>query len=68
MGGQKGVETAGPLLVHLEKKLQEIGEKLSRATVDVVSLQEKQMVARIQFQTGVGDLSLESKDNTAAAK
>jgi len=64
----KAVKTAGPLMVHLEKKLQEISEKLSRATVDVVSLQEKQMVARIQFQTGVGDLSLESKDNRAAAK
>ncbi|HSO40963.1 MAG TPA: DUF4139 domain-containing protein [Labilithrix sp.] len=64
----KAVKTAGPLMTHLEKKLQEISEKLSKATVDVVSLQEKQMVARIQFQTGVGDLSLESKDNRAAAK
>ncbi len=64
----KAVKTAGPLMVHLEKKLQEISEKLSKATVDVVSLQEKQMVARIQFQTGVGDLSLESKDNRAATK
>ena len=64
----KAVKTAGPLMTHLEKKLQEVSEKLSRATVDVVSLQEKQMVARIQFQTGVGDLSLESKDNRAAAK
>ena len=64
----KTVKTAGPLMLHLEKKLQEVSEKLSKATVDVVSLQEKQMVARIQFQTGVGDLSLESKDNATAAK
>jgi uncharacterized coiled-coil DUF342 family protein len=58
----KAVKTAGPLMQHLEKKLQEISEKLSKATVDVVALQEKQMVARIQFQAGVGDLTLESKD------
>jgi hypothetical protein len=64
----KAVKTAGPLMTHLEKKLQEVSEKLSKATVEVVSLQEKQMVARIQFQTGVGDLSLEAKENATAAK
>lgn len=58
----KAVKTAGPLMRHLEKKLQEISERLSKATVDVVTLQEKQMVARVQFQTGVGDLTLEAKD------
>jgi len=63
----KAVKTAGPLMAHLEKKLQEVSEKLSKATVDVVSLQEKQMVARVQFQTGIGDLSLEPKDATATA-
>jgi hypothetical protein len=67
----KAVKQAGPLMAHLEKKLQEVSEKLSKATVDVVSLQEKQMVARISFQTGVGDLSLEpkeAKDSATAAK
>jgi hypothetical protein len=68
----KAVKTAGPLMGHLEKKLQEVSEKLSKATVDVVTLQEKHMVARVEFQNGVGDLSLE-KDKTppsatAAAK
>jgi hypothetical protein len=58
----KAVKQAGPLMAHLEKKLQEVSEKLSKATVDVVSLQEKQMVARISFQTGVGDLTLDAKD------
>ena len=63
----KAVKTAGPLMAHLEKKLQEVSEKLSKATVDVVSLQEKAMVARISFQTGVGDLSLDAKDDKATA-
>ena len=63
----RAVKQAGPLMAHLEKKLQEVSEKLSKATVDVVGLQEKQMVARIQFQTSVGDLSLEPKEDKATA-
>ena len=63
----KAVKTAGPLMAHLEKKLQEVSERLSKATVDVVSLQEKAMVARISFQTGVGDLTLDAKDDKATA-
>jgi hypothetical protein len=57
----KAVKTAGPLMTHLEKKLEEVSEKLSKATVDVVGLQEKLMVAKVEFQTGVSDLTLEEK-------
>ena len=60
------VMTAGPLMTHLEKKLQEISEKMSRATVELVALQEKLMVARVQFQSGVADLTLERPDEKAA--
>lgn len=64
----KAVKTAGPLMSHLEKKLVEMSEKLSQATVDVVALQEKQMVARVAFQSGVGELTLEEdKDKKATA-
>src|SRR5262249_5369588 len=63
----KAVKTAGPLMTHLEKKLQDVSEKLSKATVDVVGLQEKLMVARVQFQSGVADLTLEQKDSKAVA-
>lgn len=63
----KAVKTAGPLMTHLEKKLQEISEKLSKSTVDVVALQEKLMVARVQFQTGVADLTLDKGDTREAA-
>jgi hypothetical protein len=63
----KAVKTAGPLMTHLEKKLQEMSEKLSKATVDVVVLQEKLMVARVQFQSGVADLSLEKKSEATAS-
>ncbi len=52
--------TSGSLLSNLEKKLGDISDKLSKATVTVVSLQEQLMVARIRFQDGVAELSLET--------
>ncbi len=51
----------GNLMQHLEKKLQEVSEKMSKSTLDLVALQEKLMVARIRFQDGLADLSLERK-------
>jgi hypothetical protein len=57
----KAVKTAGPLMQSLEKKLSEVSDKLSKSTIDLVGLQEKLMVARIKFQDGVADLSLEKK-------
>ena len=57
----KAVKTAGPLMQSLEKKLDEVSEKLSKATVDLVIEQEKLMVAKIKFQDGVAELSLEPK-------
>lgn len=64
----KAVKTnGGNLMQHLEKKLQEVSEKLSKATVALVSVQEKLMVTRIRFQDGVADLSLERKPDAAAA-
>jgi hypothetical protein len=63
----KAVKTAGPLMTSLEKKLQEVSDRLSKATIDLVALQEKLMVARIKFQDGVADLSLEKKPEPSAA-
>jgi hypothetical protein len=61
------VRTAGPLMASLEKKMQEMSDKLSRATIDVVSLEEKLMLARIRFQDGVADLTLEALPGPAPA-
>jgi hypothetical protein len=55
----KAVRTAGPLMQSLEAKMQEISDRLSKATIEIVGLQEKRMVARVHFQDGVADLSLE---------
>lgn len=58
----------GSLMQHLEKKLQEISEKMSKSTIDLVSLQEKLMVAKIRFQDGVAELSLEKKEKPKEEK
>jgi len=55
----KAVRTAGPLMRSLETKMQEISDKLSKATIDIVALEEKRMISRVHFQDGVADLSLD---------
>lgn len=59
----KAVRSAGPLMASLEKKMQEFSDKLSKSTIDLVSLQEKLMVSRIHFEDGVAELSLDKKDD-----
>lgn len=61
----RAVKTAGPLMQNLEKKLAEVSDKLSKATIDLVAQQEKLMVARIKFQDGVADLTLDKKPDAA---
>jgi hypothetical protein len=63
----KAVKTAGPLMANLEKKMSEVSDRLSKSTIDIVTLQEQLMVARIHFQDGVADLSLEKKDDKKVA-
>jgi hypothetical protein len=46
---------------NLEKKLQDVSDKLSQATVDLAALEEKAMLLRIHFQDGVAELSVEKK-------
>ncbi len=62
----KMVRTAGPLMQNLERKMTEVSDKLSKATLDVVSLQEKLMVAKIKFQDAVSELSLEKQEPSEA--
>lgn len=68
----KAVKTAGPLMQSLEKKMQDVSDRLSKATLDIVAEQEKLMVARVHFQDGVADLTLEKPatplDTKAAMK
>jgi hypothetical protein len=59
--------TTGALLTNLEKKLSEISDRLSKATVAVVTFQEQAMVARIRFQDGVAELTLEKQGDKEAS-
>jgi len=58
----KAVKTAGPLMKSLEKKLEEVSDKLSKATVDLVALEEQRMVSRIKLEDGIAELSLDEGD------
>jgi hypothetical protein len=58
----KMVKTGGSLMASLEKKLEELSDRVSKGTIDVVGLEEKLMLSRIRFQDGVADLTLESQD------
>jgi outer membrane protein OmpA-like peptidoglycan-associated protein len=57
----KAVKSGGPLMQSLEKKMQEVSDRLSKATIDLVALEEKLMLARIRFQDGVAELSLDQE-------
>jgi uncharacterized coiled-coil protein SlyX len=61
------VRTGGPLMASLEKKLQEMSDKLSKGTIDVVALEEKRMLARIKFEDGVADLTLDKEPDAHAS-
>jgi hypothetical protein len=64
----KLVKTAGPLMKNLELKLAEVSDKISKATVDLVSLEEQRMISRIKLQDGVAELSLDKKEEVIASK
>src|SRR5262249_2121084 len=53
------VKSGGALMKNLEKKLIDVSDKLSQATVDLAGLEEKAMLLRVHFQDGVAELSLE---------
>ena len=56
------LKTGGALMKDLEKKMQEMGDKLSKSTIDLVNAQEQLMMTRIRFQDGVAELSLKKED------
>ena len=49
-------------IVEMEKKLEEVSDKLSKSTVDLVALEEQRMIGRIKLQDGVAELSLEKQE------
>jgi hypothetical protein len=64
----KAVKTGGSLMKNLEKKLEEVSDKLSKSTVDLVALEEQRMIGRIKLQDGVAELSLDKQAGRVAEK
>jgi len=62
-----GAKTGGALVTSLQAKLKELGDKLAKATVEIASLQEKQLLARIELQEGAAELSLDDVDRGSVA-
>jgi hypothetical protein len=57
----RAVKTGGPIMKNLEKKLTEMSDRLSQATIDLASLEEQLLVKRIRLQDGIAELTLEPK-------
>jgi len=64
----KAVKTGGALMKDLEKKMMEMSDKLTKATIDLVNQQEQLMMARIRFQDAVAELTLKKDDEEPAPK
>ncbi len=61
------VATGATLLKALEKKMQDISDKVSNATIALVNLQEKLMISRVHFQDAVAELTLDASPIDRAA-
>jgi len=54
----KAVRTGGELMTTLKAKLAEISDRTQKATIKLVEVQEKLMLARVKFQNQLADLKL----------
>ena len=61
------VRTGAALLKALEKKMQDISDKVSRATIALVNLQETLMISKVHFQDAVAELTLETPASERSA-
>jgi hypothetical protein len=61
----QAVKTGGDLMVHLKTKMKEISDRVQRTTIQIVDQEQKIMLAKVQFQDALAELSL--PDALAAA-
>jgi Domain of unknown function (DUF4139) len=64
----KTVKSSGHLLADLEKKLAEASDRVSKATSDVVELDEKIMLGRIRMEDALADLHFAAKPSGPVAR
>ena len=52
------VKTGGDLMTHLKDKMKDISDRVQKETIEVVDNEEKIMLARVQFQDTLAELTL----------
>jgi hypothetical protein len=52
------VKTGGDLLGHLKTKMKDISDRVQKTTIQIVDQEEKMMLARVQFQDTLAELTL----------
>ncbi len=62
----QAVKTGGDLMSHLKNKMKDISERVQKTTIKIVDQEEKIMLARVQFQDSLAELTL--PDATAGGK
>ena len=55
------VKAGASLLQHLRDKMAEISQRVQKATIEVVDLREKLMLAKVRFQDGLSELTLDTR-------
>ena len=61
------VKTGGDLMTHLKDKMKDISDRVQKATIQLVDSEEKMMLARVQFQDSLAELTLPDAAAVAAA-
>jgi len=64
----QAVKSGGPLMRHLKQKMQDISELIQKGTIELVNREEKVMLARIEFQDTVAELTLAKEKKTSASR
>ncbi|HEY0479112.1 MAG TPA: OmpA family protein [Kofleriaceae bacterium] len=54
----QAVKTGGELMGHLKTKMKEISDRVQKTTIQIVDQEEKIMLARVQFQDTLAELTL----------
>jgi hypothetical protein len=62
------VKTGGDLMTHLKDKMKDISERVQKATIAKVDGEEKIMLARVQFQDAIAELTLPDATQLNAQK
>lgn len=63
----QAVKTGNDLMSHLKAKMRDISDRVQKATIALVDQEEKIMLARVQFQDTLAELTLPDAMATAAS-